>query len=221
VAYDKGKYGADLVPSGLYAGDRDMFAFMIDGGDWRPDQPNAGSFSVDDEQFNRGFFVWNSEVGAKSFGFMSFMFDVICGNHYVWGARDVEMFRARHAGKGATRALYAFRKYLECLNENTSTLGFAEAVRAAKAEMAVKITGASPAKRVETLDEAFKKFKTSFTKSEITLALDAMLREERGVTGTRYDWLAGFTAVARSLPNADDRSALEVQASKVLLTPVK
>lgn len=221
VAYAQGKWGAALEPSGLYAGDRDMFAFLIDGGDWRPDQPNAGSFDVDGEQFNRGFFVWNSEVGAKSFGFMSFMFDVVCGNHYVWGARNVEQFRARHAGKGATRGLYAFRRYLEVLNENASQEGFAAAVRAAKAEIAVKVRGASPGARVETLDDAFKTFKNAFTQKQVTDALFAMLREEKGVTGSRYDWLAGFTAVAREMRNADERSALEVQASKVLLTPVR
>lgn len=221
VAYAAGKFGAGLEPSGLYAGDRDMFAFLIDGGDWREDQPNAGSFSVDGEQFNRGFFVWNSEVGAKTFGWTSFMFDVICGNHYVWGARNVEQFKARHAGRGASRGLYAFRRYLEVLNENATQEGFAEAVRAAKAEIAVPVKGASAAKRIETLDLAFTKFKSNFTKSEITLALDAMLREEKNVTGSRYDWLAGFTAVAREMKNADDRSALEVQASKVLLTPVR
>lgn len=217
VAYANGKWGSNLEPSGLYAGDRDMFAFMIDGGDWAPGQPNVGSFDVDGEQFNRGFFVWNSEVGAKTFGFTSFMFDVICGNHYVWGARNVEQVSARHAGRGATRALYAFRRYLDVLNQNETAEGFAAAVRAAKAEIAVPVTRA----KVETLDLAFSKFKNSFTKSEIVLALDAMLREEKGVTGTRYDWLAGFTAVAREYQNADMRSALEVQASKVLLTPVK
>jgi hypothetical protein len=34
VAYENGKWGSKLTPSGLYAGDRDMFAFLIDGGDW-------------------------------------------------------------------------------------------------------------------------------------------------------------------------------------------
>jgi len=218
VAYAKGKWGAALEPSGLYAGDRDMFAFLIDGGDWAPGQPNAGSFDVDGEQFNRGFFVWNSEVGAKTFGWMSFMFDVVCGNHYVWGARNVEQFKARHAGKGASKGLYAFRHYLEVISGMPDTRDFEMAVRAAKREIAVAV---KPNARVEILDIAFNKFKNSFTKSEITLALDAMLREEKGVTGSRYDWLAGFTAVAREMRNADDRSKLEMTASKVLLTPVK
>lgn len=215
VAYAQGQFGAPLEPSGLYAGDRDMFAFLIDGGDWRADQPNAGSFDVDGEQFNRGFFVWNSEVGAKSFGWTTFMFDVVCGNHYVWGARDVHTFRTRHAHRQATKGLAGFRRYLEVLNEDTQDVTtFARAVRAAKERIVAPVT----ADKVETLDVAFGAFKDKFTRSHVTLALDAMLREEKGVVGSAYDWLAGLTAVARTLPNADDRSALEVQASKHLLT---
>lgn len=219
VAYANGKFGADLEPSGLYAGDRDMFIFMIDGGDWTTYE--RGTFNVDGEQFNRGFFAWNSETGSKSFGWMSFMFDVVCGNHYVWGARDIEQFRARHAGKGAQRGLGAFRRYLEVLNEDTTPAGFAEAVRAAKSEIAVRVKGASPSKKVETYEDAFAKFKGSFTQAQVMNALDAMLKEEKNVTGTRYDWLAGFTAAAREIPNADERSKMEVTASKLLLTPVK
>jgi hypothetical protein len=219
VAYANGKWGSNLEPSGLYAGDRSMFAFMIDGGDWAPGQPNVGSFDVDGEQFNRGFFAWNSEVGAETFGWTSFMFDVICGNHYVWGAREVQSFRAVHRGRNATRGLYAFREYLNRLNEKGDGVdAFRDAVRIAKVTMASPVKGKD---KVETLDLAFKTFKNAFTKNEIVLALDAMLREEKGVTGSRYDWLAGFTAVAREMKNADDRSALETQASLVLLQPKK
>ena len=214
VAYANGKWGSALEPSGLYAGDRNLFAFFIDGGDWREDQPDAGSFDVDGEKFNRGFFVENSEVGADTLKYTTFFFDVVCGNHYVWGARDVLVESFIHRGKVATRGLYQFREFLNRLNENNTVEGFREAVRAAKQVIAVPVTR----DKVETLDAAFGKFKSTFTQNEITLALDAMLREEKGVTGTRYDWLAGFTAVARELPNADDRCALEMKASKLLLT---
>lgn len=217
VAYEGGQWGAQLVPSGLYAGDRDMFAFFIDRGD-ALDNP---SFDVDGEQFNRGFFAWNSETGAKSFGYTTFMFDRACGNHYVWGAKEVNTFRTRHAGRGPQRALHTFRRFLETLNTMNDVSGFVAAVRAAKADMAVPITGTTSAAKLETLDLAYKAFKGTFTQSQVTLALDAMLREEKNVTGSRYDWLAGFTAVARGLTNADERSKMETDASNLLLVPVK
>jgi hypothetical protein len=83
----------------------------------------------------------------------------------------------------------------------------------AKKEIAVAVLK----DRTETLDLAFTKFKGKFTQTHIADALVAMLREEKNVTGTRYDWLAGFTAVARTLPNADDRFKLEKDASDLLL----
>ena len=89
--------------------------------------------------------------------------------------------------------------------------------RTYRALMRIESTLARIEAKLDTLEAAFKVMRDAFTKSEITLALDAMLREEKAVTGSRYDWLAGFTAVAREMRNADDRSALEVQASKVLL----
>jgi hypothetical protein len=219
VAYEGGRWGAPLVPSGLYSGDRDMFVTFIDKGD----MSDGTSFDVDGERFNRGFFAGNSETGSKSVFFTPFMFDYMCGNNYVWGAKEVTRFRTVHRGRAAQRGLYAFRTFLNYMNEqrNAGVEGFRAAVRAAKSEMAVPLKGASTTAKLECLDLAYAKFAKHFTKSEVTLALDAMLREEQSVTGTRYDWLAGFTAVARALPNADDRSKMETVASDLLLVPVK
>jgi hypothetical protein len=214
VAFEGGKWGAKLVPSGLYAGDRDMFAIFIDGGDWK-DQP--GSFDVDGDAFHRGFMTWNSEVGAQSFGFMPFNFRVICGNNIIWGAENVQVFKARHAG-GAHDIFRGLRRFLTTLNENTNADSFVLAVRDAKDTIAVSLKGASTSMgRERILTEAFGKFKGKFTQTVITDSLDAILREEKGATGTRWDWLQGFTSVARSTVNADERTKIETTASKLLL----
>ena len=76
-------------PSGLYASDRDVFCFMIDGGSLLEVGPRA--------QLNRGFFCWNSETGSRSFGLTTFLFNVVCGNHIVWGASDVRTITIRHS----------------------------------------------------------------------------------------------------------------------------
>jgi hypothetical protein len=214
VAFKDGKWGAELVPSGLYAGDRDMFAIFIDGGDWK-DQP--GSFDVDGDAFHRGFMTWNSEVGAQSFGFMPFNFRVICGNNIIWGAENVQVFKARHAG-GAHDVFKGLRSFLRTLNENTNTDSFVVAVRDAKDTIAISLKGASTSMgREHILDEAFTKFKGKFTQTVITDSLDAILREEKGAKGTRWDWLQGFTSVARRTVNADERTKIETTASKLLL----
>ena len=215
VAFEGGKWGASLVPSGLYAGDRDMFAFFVDGGDWT-DKP-VGTFDVDGDGFNRGFFVWNSEVGAKTFGWTSFMFRVVCGNNIVWGAKDATVTRARHIGN-ANDTLRGFRRFLEVLNEQPSPDLFAQAVREAKATIVCSIS----AKRDETLELAFaSKLKSKFTQTDIALALDKGIveaeQERRPVDGSRWFWLQGLTAVARGKDNADDKAKLEQDASDLLL----
>lgn len=214
VAFEGGKWGGPLVPSGLYAGDRDMFAFFIDGGDWK-DKP--GSFDVDGDAFNRGFYVWNSEVGAQTFGFTSFRFRVVCGNNIIWGADNVHTFKARHAG-GATDVFKGLRRFLNTLNEVQDDTAFAQAVRDAKSTIAISLKGASTSMgRERIMDEAFTKFKSKFTQTVITDAFASILREEKGAVGSKWDWLQGFTSVARRTANADDRAKIEQTASALLL----
>jgi hypothetical protein len=67
------------TPSGLYASDRDVFLFLIDGGSL----VDGGS---ERDQLYRGFFTWNSEVGSATFGLTTFLFRAVCGNHLIWGA---------------------------------------------------------------------------------------------------------------------------------------
>ena len=70
----------------LFASDRDMFVFLADE-ERRIDVPNrrngqSGSLA-------RGFFVWNSEVGADTLGVATFLFDYVCSNRIVWGCRGI------------------------------------------------------------------------------------------------------------------------------------
>lgn len=45
--------------TGLYAGEQDLIAFLIDPIGWT---------EIEDEAFAPGFFVWSSEVGRRSLG---------------------------------------------------------------------------------------------------------------------------------------------------------
>lgn len=214
VAFKDGKWGAELVPSGLYAGDRDMFAFFIDGGDWQTHP--VGTFDVDGDAFHRGFFVHNSEVGAKSFGFTSFMFRVVCGNNIVWGAENVRTVKARHAG-GAHKAMSQFRSYLQSIQPESSVDAFIKSVREAKADIVVPFKNSTTISGFDTLVEtAHKTFKGKFTQTQVKDAVVAIQREEESPTGSRWDWLQGFTSVARTYQNADDKTALETKAAEVL-----
>lgn len=73
--------------TGLYAGEQDMFAFLVDDNGW---------VDVGQDRFAPGFFVWNSEVGCRSVGIQTFWYQHICGNHIVWDCTDVNEFSRKH-----------------------------------------------------------------------------------------------------------------------------
>lgn len=73
--------------TGLYCGEQDLFAFLIDPTGWT---------EINGEAFAPGFFVWNSEVGRRSVGIQSFWFQAVCQNHIVWDAVDVCEFSRKH-----------------------------------------------------------------------------------------------------------------------------
>ena len=73
--------------TGLYCGEQDMFAFLIDPTGW---------IEINDQAFAPGFFVWNSEVGRRSVGIQTFWFQRVCQNHIVWDAVEVVETTRRH-----------------------------------------------------------------------------------------------------------------------------
>ena len=77
----------DDVSTGLYCGEQDLFAFMIDPTGWA---------EIDGQAFAPGFFVWNSEVGRRSVGMQTFWFQRVCQNHIVWDATEVVEFSRKH-----------------------------------------------------------------------------------------------------------------------------
>lgn len=183
-------------PSGLYASDRDMFAFLIDGGSLLEAGPRA--------QLNRGFFAWNSEVGSATFGLMTFLFNVVCGNHIVWGATDVRELKIRHTSGGPqkflTEALPLLRDYA-----NSSAQGEEATIR-----RAIEYTVTSKP------EERLTWFRTKgFTGSEARAAI-AYAEKEEGQCATLWDVIQGLTASARDLAYIDARVDLEKRAGALL-----
>lgn len=73
--------------TGLYSGDRDMFAFLIDDKAW---------VEIDGDKFAPGLFIWNSETGSRALGCSTFWYQHICSNHIVWGCAEVNEFTRKH-----------------------------------------------------------------------------------------------------------------------------
>jgi hypothetical protein len=112
LGYKDGAYGAELVPSGAYLGDRDLFLFLVDENrdlEDPTDASHAGLF--------RGFILRNSDVGAAALTLDVFLYRAICGNNIIWGFQHVAGFRRRHVGASIhtawTESLGAVRAALD------------------------------------------------------------------------------------------------------------
>jgi hypothetical protein len=91
--------------TGLYCGEQDFFAFLIDPGGWT---------EIRGEMFAPGFFVFNSEVGKRSLGVETFWFQEVCRNHLVWDPVEIVEFSRKHTGNIA-ESLTEIRRIIERL----------------------------------------------------------------------------------------------------------
>jgi len=184
-------------PSGLYASDRDVFIFMIDGGSLLDAGPRA--------QLNRGFFLWNSEVGCRTFGYTTFLFNCVCGNHLVWGAQDVREVRIRHTSGGPARfnseAMPGLLSYV-----NASGAEEISIVKKAQ-DWIIPVSGKDEV--VKWLQER------KFTKNEATETFETANKEE-GDCRTLWQVVQGATAYARGFDYVDARVELETKAGHLM-----
>ena len=93
--------------TGLYAGEQDMFCFLID---------ESSRVEIRGESFAPGMFLWNSEVGKRSVGISTFWFQHICQNHIVWDAIDVVEITRKHTAN-VHRTLDEIRSAVDQLME--------------------------------------------------------------------------------------------------------
>lgn len=185
---------------GLYASDKDMFAFLVDN-DRRifESLPGGG--------LGRGFFVSNSEVGDASFRVTTFLYEFICGNHRVWGATGVQEIRIPHIGDADARAFSKLTVELKKYSDS-SAIETEQKIQS----MRVMELGAT---KDEVLDAVFN---LGTTRKVAALAYEIAEKSEDRYGNPRSVWgfTGGLTEVARDLPNADERVALERQAGKIM-----
>lgn len=183
----------------LYASDRDMFVFLADE-NHRIEIPGrrngeAGSLA-------RGFFVWNSEVGAATFGVSTFLFDYVCMNRIVWGARDIKTMTIRHT-KGAPDRFMDEMQPALLAYANSSASNVVEAIEKARS---ARLEG-------DKLDDFLAK---RFTKSRVAPIKAAHMADEGRPIETLWDATTGATAYARSITHQDERVKIEKIAGDII-----
>lgn len=199
------KVGDWIAPAGLYASDHDMFAFMVD--------ENARINDGSGEGLARGFFVSNSEVGAASLKLTRFMYRRVCGNHIVWGAKNVSELKIVHRGAADGRfqreVVAELRKY-----SNESASEDEQRIVAAKR----CILGTT---KDEVLDMLFGKRIASRKVLELAYSVAEMEEAEHAAGSPRSAWgyANGLTRLSQTDSGAmyaDDRMELDRAAGKVL-----
>ena len=182
----------------LFAGDRDMFVFLADE-DHRIEIQNRRN--GEPGSMARGFFVWNSEVGASTFGLATFLYDYVCCNRIVWGAAEYKEIRIRHTVSAPDRFLDEMRPALVAY-ANGSARTVTQAIEHARA-----------ARVADKLDD----FLAQRFGKRMVDPLKAMHKAEEGrPIETVWDVATAATAYARSIAWQDERVALERKAGDLL-----
>jgi hypothetical protein len=202
LGYKDGVYGAELVPSGAYLGDRDLFPYLIDGNRDLDDPTDASHGGV-----FRGFILRNSDVGAAALTLDVFLYRAVCGNNIIWGFRHVAGFRRRHVGASIHAAwmdsLESVCATLDASTEDDRTL----LLRATTQELGPTHDAVLDA--VTTRVEVSRK-----------QAADAYQLAEQFEMNPRSVWgyVQGLTRLSQRTPWQDQRFTLDRAASRLLTT---
>ena len=186
----------------LYASDRDVFLFLVD--DLNPIEAGRLPDGSPDLYF-RGFYCWNSEVGAKTLGMASFYLRAVCQNRNLWGVEDFEEITIRHSKYAASRFAHEAAPALTRFADS-SPQPFVNGIRQARERI------------VARTDEDRTSFlrKRGFSKAETARIIETVLVEEGRKPESVFDFVQGITAVARNKPHQDARLDLEGRAKLLL-----
>ena len=189
---------------GLYLGDRDMFAFMVDNERRIFETLPGGGLS-------RGFFAWNSEVGAASFGIMTFLYEYVCGNHRVWGAKQVAEVRLRHVGEGLDHR--AFSTLKATLINYAHTSANEDETRIERMRTIELGSNAD-----DIVNQLFGRFKVPKKLAVQTVALADQRQDWYGNPRSVWGIAGALTEIGRDMPNADERVKIDRMGARIMET---
>lgn len=182
--------------TGLYAGEQDMFAFLVDDQSW---------VDIGGEQFAPGFFIWNSEVGRRTVGIETFWYQRVCANHIVWDATEVVSYSRKHTAN-VVEAVDDIRLLLRRLVQirNQRKDAFAKAM-----------ANAMETKLGSTKDEVSQMLASQgIGMSYVKAAVEMMENQSRQFT--LFQAVDALTRLTGRLENAGDRAEQDVKIGRLL-----
>lgn len=182
----------------LYASDHDMYVFLMD-----KDRNIGGSAAG----LFRGLIVTNSEVGAGAISMMRFLFCDLCGNHIIWGAKEVTEMRIVHKGSVRERFGKFSVNVREYLNSSTSD---EEAMVSGSRRFVIAST------KEDVLEKLFSNRRIGLGKKVLEASYDAVKPEEDGSPNTAWGIVQGLTRHSQTVPYADERTRLDKAGRNIL-----
>lgn len=189
-----------IAPAGLYASDKDMFVFMVN---------EDRGIQVGNDILYRGFFVSNNEIGEGSLTITTFLYNTVCSNHIIWGARNVVEHRIKHFGSANDKWNQAWKKLVDQTNSSSR---FDEAL-ISKAK-----TFELGEDKESVVDYVYSKRIQALGKRRIEKAFDTAVEyeDDHGVPTSLWGMIMGFTRNSQESPYADERDVIDRAASSLL-----
>lgn len=181
----------------LFAGDRDMFVFMIDGG-------SIVDGGGERDQLHRGFYTWNSEVGRSTWGISMFLFQECCGNFQIWGQTQKVEIKMRHTKNAPIKFGEIYENLQQYLTGST-----VDEVAMIKRAKQFELPADDNARFNWVLDQGL------FTKTEAKGGIEIAL-ETIGDCKNLWQLVDGMTMLSRSYKYMDERLDLDKRAGKLM-----
>ncbi len=184
--------------TGLYAGEQDMFCFLIDPTGW---------IDIEGENFAPGFFVWNSEVGRRTVGIQTFWFQQICQNHIVWDAVEVFDLQRKHTAN-VHRGLDEIRHAIHRL----------VAKRDARRDQFAEIVKRAMSERFEDAEEAHNAVMKTGIGQRLAKQAVELARQQGRLT--IFSMVDAVTRLSGKIINAGDRNEVDRQVGQLMALAV-
>ena len=186
----------------LFAGDRDAFWCLVDGGSVIEE---PGGFGHRPSALHRGVMVRNSETGHAALEFLLFWFRVICGNLIIHDGSIFASVRLIHRRMVAERLAQADTAGMVSNYLNSATTRDLDIITKAQQFLL-------PAPKEEQVSWLRQR---KFTAGEAANTIE-MARAEEGDSRTLWQVVQGGTALARSMPYAEDQADLSRRVTSLL-----
>lgn len=194
--------GDTIAPGGVYASDRDSFVFLVN---------QERAIEVNGFCGFRALMASNSEVGTGAVRIDAVLYDTVCGNHILWGAKLLGSWRANHTGLSMAsrvrRATMDASRQLADASADTE----ARVIRAAQAKVIAS-------EKKEVIQMVYNAASGAFTMAEAedSWKLAEQWADVHGAPNTVWGFTSGMTRLSQSLPYASGRNRIDAAAGKLL-----